>query len=150
MVAVSWILMLFPATPKLGPIYQPITHYVPLEFPLLVIVPAVAMDLTWQRVRAWPWWKAAGAMGAAFLIPFLLVQWPFASFLMTHGRNWFFHTDNFVYWQPPQSVKWHFIWRTPRPGDRPLSVDLVLALVYASVASAIGMAWGGWMSRVRR
>ena len=32
--------MLFPATPKLGPIYQDITHYVPLDFPLLLVVPA--------------------------------------------------------------------------------------------------------------
>ncbi|HEY2065870.1 MAG TPA: hypothetical protein VGG84_07895 [Gemmatimonadaceae bacterium] len=150
MAVTSWILMLFPATPKLGPIYQPITHYVPLEFPLLLIVPAFVMDLTWRRARAWPWWKAAVAMGAAFLVPFALVQWPFASFLMTHGRNWFFHTDNFVYWQPPQYEKWHFIWRTPPAGDPPLAVHLLLALAYASLASAVGMAWGGWMSKVRR
>ena len=37
-----WIFPLFPATPKLGPVYQKITHMVPMEFPLLIIVPALA------------------------------------------------------------------------------------------------------------
>ncbi len=36
----SWALMLFPATPKLGPIYRDITHYVPLDFPVLLLAPA--------------------------------------------------------------------------------------------------------------
>src|SRR5215470_3258576 len=45
----SWILPLFPAEPKLGPVYFPVTHFVPPEFPLLVIVPAIALDLLWQR-----------------------------------------------------------------------------------------------------
>ena len=95
----SWVLMLFPATPKLGPIYQDITHYVPLDFPLLLVVPAFALDLTWRRVRDRPWWIASPALGAAFLVSFLAVQWPFADFLMRFGRNWFFHIDNFVYWR---------------------------------------------------
>jgi hypothetical protein len=146
----SWVLMLFPASPKLGPIYQPITHYVPLEFPLLLIVPALAMDLVWRRVSNWPWWKAALAMGAAFLVPFLVVQWPFASFVMAHGRNWFFHADNFVYWQTPQGAKWWFTFRPPRPGEWPLVLQLVLAAAYASAASAVGIGWGRWMSLVRR
>ena len=40
-----WLFPLFPATPKLGPVYQKITHMVPMEFPLLVIVPALLLDL---------------------------------------------------------------------------------------------------------
>ena len=42
-----WLLPLFPAQPKLGPVYQDITHMVPLPFPLLLIVPAFALDLVW-------------------------------------------------------------------------------------------------------
>src|SRR5690606_25508842 len=39
-----WILPLFPGTPRLGPIYNPVTHFVPLAFPLLLVAPAIAMD----------------------------------------------------------------------------------------------------------
>src|SRR5205814_3521681 len=36
----SWILPLFPAQPKLGPVYHQLTQFTPPEFPLLLIVPA--------------------------------------------------------------------------------------------------------------
>ena len=35
MLVLMWTLQLFPATPKLGPIYQHVTHMVTLSFPLL-------------------------------------------------------------------------------------------------------------------
>ena len=148
--ATSWVLMLFPATPKLGPIYQNVTHYVPLDFPLLLIVPAFAIDLTWRHLRAQPWWLAAIALGTAFLATFLAVQWPFADLLMHYGRNWFFHTDNFVYWRPPSSEHFAFEFRAPRTGDPSLIAGLRLALLSAILASAIGRSWGRWMTRVRR
>ena len=47
-----WLFPFFPATPKLGPVYQHITHMVPMEFPLLVIVPAFLLDLLRPRVAA--------------------------------------------------------------------------------------------------
>src|SRR5439155_1753965 len=54
MLALMWIIPLFPATPKLGPIYQPITHMVAMSFPALLIVPALGVDLVMQRVRVRP------------------------------------------------------------------------------------------------
>src|SRR4051794_18161002 len=33
-----WLLPLFPAQPKLGPVYQQVTHFIPWEFPLLIVV----------------------------------------------------------------------------------------------------------------
>jgi len=146
----SWILMLFPATPKLGPIYQDITHYVPLDFPLLLIVPAFAIDLTWARVKDRPWWIASLALGAAFVVALLVAQWPFADLMMRHGRNWFFHVDNFVYWQPKISEARAFQYFPPRPGDPSLAAGLAQALVYAVIASALGRVWGRWMTRVQR
>ena len=35
----GWFLPLFPAQPKLGPVYQHVTQFTPPEFPLLLIVP---------------------------------------------------------------------------------------------------------------
>ena len=34
------ILPLFPAQPKLGPVYNPVTHMIPAKFPILILVPA--------------------------------------------------------------------------------------------------------------
>ncbi len=40
-----WILPLFPAEPKLGPVYQPVNCFIPPEFPILLLVPALILDL---------------------------------------------------------------------------------------------------------
>jgi hypothetical protein len=145
----SWFLMLFPAVPKLGPIYRDITHYVPLDFPLLLVVPAFAIDLVWRRVREWPSYAAAIAFAMAFVLALLAAQWPFASLLMAHGRNWFFHIDNFVYWMPVTSEPNAFRFRVPR-GAPPIAFSIASALAYAAIASWIGLERGEWMGRVRR
>ena len=101
--AFTWILPLFPAEPKLGPVYQKITHLIPPDFPLLLIVPAIVFDLlrrTGRRVNRW-------AQAAAALVrpgELSAVQWPFADFLMTPAsRNWIFATGNFPYFVRPAS-----------------------------------------------
>jgi hypothetical protein len=46
------VLPLFPAHPKLAPVYHPVDHMVPPAFPLLLIVPAVAIDvISWLLAR---------------------------------------------------------------------------------------------------
>jgi len=146
----SWVLMLFPATPKLGPIYQNITHYVPIDFPLLLIAPAFAVDLVWRRVRDRPAWVASLALGVAFLATLVIVQWLFADFAMSHGRNWFLHADNFPYMRVPAEEPYSFEFRPLEPGEAGLVAQLSLALLYAALASAVGRAWGRWMTRVLR
>src|SRR5207302_8459841 len=49
MLVLMWIIGLFPATPKLGPIFQHVTHMVTLSFPLLIVVPAIFFDVVMQR-----------------------------------------------------------------------------------------------------
>src|SRR5258706_5720925 len=51
--ALIWILPLFAAQPKLGPVYNPVTQFIPPNFPLLLIVPALAIDLLGQRIGEW-------------------------------------------------------------------------------------------------
>ena len=63
-----WILPLFPAEPKLGPVFNPVTHFVPPQFPLLLIVPAFAIDLLrhyFDRRGINPWLQAV-ALGIVF------------------------------------------------------------------------------------
>jgi hypothetical protein len=150
MLLLMWIIQLFPATPKLGPIYQPVTRMVGLAFPVLVVVPALGVDVILQRVRARPILLAA-IISAAFLALFLAVQWPFASFLMTPAaRNAFFNADNFVYWLPPAGVEWSRTFVQDDPGSAPFSIQLLFAFLLGTFSSWLGLWFGTWMTKVRR
>jgi hypothetical protein len=148
--ALMWIVQLFPATPKLGPIYQPITHMVTMAWPLWLIVPAYAIDRIRQRLGdKIPMPLEAVALGVVFSALFLIVQWPWAWFMVrgTWARNWFFNADNFVYWASPSYVEraHNFV-----SGGDSFGRAVLITLVIASVSSLVGLAWGSWMERVRR
>jgi hypothetical protein len=152
MLALMWIIELFPATPKLGPIYQRVGHMITLSWPLWLIVPAAAID--WLRRRLdgrISTVTLAVVLGAAFTIAFLAVQWPFASFLVLSrsARNAFFNADNYVYWASNAYVA-----RTHRFGlalpAATLMLQLGVAGLYAIIASGLGLAWGRRMTRIRR
>ncbi|HJQ21967.1 MAG TPA: hypothetical protein VJ867_16605 [Gemmatimonadaceae bacterium] len=150
MLTLMWIIQLFPATPKLGPIYQPITHMVGMAFPALVVVPAVGVDVLLQRGRARPL-ALAPLISIVFLVLFLAAEWPFASFLMTPAaRNWVFNADNFVFWMSPSGVEWSRHWATPEPGAWPMPAQLAIALVVGTISSYVGLWFGTWLARVRR
>ena len=61
--AMGWILPLFPAEPKLGPVYNNVTQFVPADFPMLIILPALALDIFWQRSRRIEQMAAGGCRG---------------------------------------------------------------------------------------
>jgi len=147
--ALVWILPLFPAQPKLGPVYQPVTHFIPWEFPLLLVAPAFAIDLILQRTgRLRPLLRAPLA-GAAFLAVFVAAQWPFASFLMTeHARNWFFGAHYMDYSTPPRSAYAQFMFAA-RDGS-PLWRGLLIAAIVSTVMMWLGIHAGRAMQRVRR
>jgi hypothetical protein len=147
-----WIFPLFPAEPKLGPVYQHITHMVPLWFPTLLIVPAFALDLLRQRLgERWGSWKSAVAAGSVYLAVFIAVQWPFADFLMSPlARNRIFGTTYFGYSDPANLLynPYHFA-----PMDKTQAAfygGMVVALVTAIIFCSIGMALGNWMRKVQR
>lgn len=144
-----WILPLFPATPMLGPIRQLTTHMVPLDFPLLLIVPAFVIDLLLQRTALRGHWTRAIVLGSAFVLAFALVQWPFASFLMSESsRNAFFSTHTFPYMVSPESSgPRHAFWtETAMETAR----GFVIALVIAVLSARAGHGWGTWLRSVRR
>ena len=144
-----WILPLFAATPKLGPIRMPIDSMVPLSFPLLLIVPAFAIDLLLRRSAHENAWLRAVKAGVAFVVIFTAVQWAFGEFLM-HGpsQNALFRADNFPYAASPE-------WPGPQrrflpDADGGLMRGLMLALVFGVLSARAGLAWGGWLRAVRR
>jgi len=149
--AFTWGLPLFPAEPKLGPVYQKITHLIPPDFPLLLIVPAIVFDLVRRRLGGWNRWAQAAVLGAAYLASFFAVQWPFANFLMSPAsRNWFFGTNNLPYFIPPRSPIARNIFVTTEPTAASFWMYMALALAAAVIMTQIGFGWGKWMRQIRR
>jgi hypothetical protein len=152
MLGLMWIIGLFPATPKLGPIYQHITHMVTLSFPMLIIVPAVGFDLVMQRLDG----RVRDALLApilsvTFLVAFTAVQWPFASFLMTPAaRGRLFNPENYVYWMGPAYAALQNRFDPPAPGSWSFGTHLLIAFALGIVTSYLGLSRGSWMRRVRR
>ena len=78
-----WLLPLFHGRPLLGPIYVPLDRFLPPDPPLLLVVPAIAIDFLLQRFGRLSNLRLAALMAPAFVATFVAVQWPFADFLMT-------------------------------------------------------------------
>ncbi|HKS97069.1 MAG TPA: hypothetical protein VJV74_13175, partial [Terriglobia bacterium] len=145
-----WILPLFPATPKLGPVYHNVTHFIPMPFPLLLIVPAVALDLVRPRIVSWAKWLKGVAGGLVFLVSFIAAQWPFADFLMTPAaRNRVFGTHYFPYADPAGILYDPFRFHSHETRAQ-FWIGMAVALAISMVATRIGLAWGDWMQRIRR
>jgi len=147
----EWLLPLFPAQPKLGPVYHNVTHLIPVGFPLLLIVPAFVADLVLQRLQQRSFWFKAICVGPAFLLSFIAVQWPFANFLVSPAsRNWVFGTAYFAYGDPAGFLydPYKFAVAEKTPGAFLLTITI--AFVASIVTTRFGLAWGDWMRRVRR
>lgn len=148
-----WILPLFEAQPLLGPIYNPVDYFVPLPFPLLLVVPGLALDL----VR-WPfenksglWWgMALGVAGAiTFTLTFYWTQYHFGTFLLSEkAHNWFFAADR--HWGYQERVfgsDWQMqFWGKP--------VENIFAqptiFLYALGACWFSLLAGNWLGKIRR
>ena len=149
--AFLWILPLVPAEPKLGPVYQQVTHMIPWEFPLLVIVPALLVDLLRERWRGWRPIVAGVAAGFVFLITFVAVQWPFANFLMTvNARNRFFGTAYMDFSTPPQSNYARFVFYPDHSTPAQFVRGMLVALLISCLTMWVGLLAGRAMQKVRR
>jgi hypothetical protein len=146
----EWLLPLIPAQPKLGPVYQKVTHLIPLQFPLLLIVPAFIADLLLQRLEQRSAWIKAVCVGPAFVLSFFAIQWPFANFLVSPAsRNWIFGTAYFPYFDTAFILYDPYKFRAP---EKPavFMLTMAAALAVSIVTTRLGVAWGDWMRRVRR
>lgn len=145
-----WILPLFPAQPKLGPVMSPVTHFIPNEFPLLVIAPAFVLDLLWPRMSRWNTWSRALLSGFVFLAVLIAAEWPFADFLQSPwARNAIFGSAYRSYFQSPQSfgALYKFL---PAPSASQFRLGMEIALGESIVSMWLGMSMGDWLKRVRR
>ena len=152
--AMSWTLQLFPAQAKLAPIFNPVTHMVPPPFPLLVIVPALVIDLLMRRVRGHDWLLSL-VTGVVFVAVMLAVHWFFAEFLLSpYARNFVFGADQWDYTERLGPWRYQY-WNIDRDAVGNPSIagfvrGLGIAAATAIVSVRVGLWWGSGMSRVQR
>lgn len=147
-----WVLPLFPAEPKLGPVYQHITHMVSLHFPILIVIPAFALDLIVPRIQDRGKWTQAAIEGVVFVAILLAVYWPLGTFLVESplARNWFFGTQQFAYFLDPTLPGPRNVFYFNEATRAAFLIKLGLAVVAGIISTRVGIAWGGWLSRVKR
>jgi hypothetical protein len=151
MLAGLWIFPIFPASPRLGPVFTNVTHMVPLAFPVLLIFPAMALDIVLNNTASRPRWLQAVLAGTAFLAVLILVHWPWAAFMISPAaRNAFFGQNYFPYAFPPSM--YHLAWEF-RHSDATRSAlffGIGLAWIFAVVSSRIGVAFGDRLALLQR
>jgi hypothetical protein len=149
--AFLWILPLFPAEPKLGPVYHQVTHFIPWEFPLLLVVPALAVDFLRRHTEGWRPILRAPVAGLIFLLTFVAIQWPFARFLMTpYARNWFFGTAYMDFSTPPTSLYARNMFRAAESTPAQFWRGMIVAALVSSLMMWLGLHAGRAMQRVKR
>ncbi len=151
LLGMEWILPLFPAQPKLGPVLHEVTQFIPNGFPLLLLLPALLMDWLRPRIAHLANWRQALVMGSLFLVALLAVEWPFGTFLQTEGaRNWIFGSHYREYFSGPKSYAATYRFVRYEATTPEFITGWAGAFLAAFIASWLGMVRGTWMSRVLR
>ena len=147
--AIMWTLQLFPATPRLAPIYNAVTHMVPPPFPLLLVVPAVVIDLLMRRFKETNDWLVAPVLGLTFVAVMLVAHWWWAEFLLSpSARNFVFGADQWDYFS--RLGDWRYQYWTTERDARDLGRGLAIAAITAIVSARAGLWIGRGMARVQR
>jgi hypothetical protein len=153
--ALVWILPLVAGAPEVGPIYNPRDHLLPPPFPLLLVLPALAMDVLLHVLPGRGGRAASGSQaleaGLAFSAIFVLAQWLFAGFLLTPSADgWLFagggrHWPFFLRIDPSaRAAFWH-------TADDELSLArAALVALLAVLSTGAGLWLGARLKRVRR
>ncbi len=143
-----WILQLFPGTPKLAPIYNPVTHMVPPPFPILLVFPAFAIDLVLRAMKNQSDWITTPVALLSFVVVLFVVQWPFSTFLISPA------SETFVF----GAQRWNYdsrvgAWANEFWDPEHSGLTLFGALIgggFGLFFARVGFWAGNWMARVQR
>ena len=152
MAAQVWILPLIPGSPLLGPIGHDVTRMVPLPFPVMLIAPALAIDIVLRRMAGRHVWLTSLVLGVCFVSALLVVQWPFGSLQATEvGRNAFFGGSHGDYGEPAEFlVGPRQMWTDGKSVAATLVSILIWAVLAATLSARLGLARGAFLRRVVR
>src|SRR5690606_18251764 len=149
-----WVLQLVPAQPRLAPIFNPVTRMVPPPFPLLLVVPAVAVDLWTRRTRLGDW-ALATAIGVTWVALMAAAHWFWSEFLLSPAaRGMLFGADRWDYNIAPGPWQYEY-WTLERDAAgrwdaAAFARGLALAALAAAASARFGLWVGRGMTRVRR
>ena len=147
----NWILQLFPSEPKLGPILTHLTHFQPAQFPALVFIPGLAMDLVLQREKMNDWNKAL-LLSLVFVVLLVAIQYPFSGFLLESpgARNWFFCAETWYFGNSPD-VPFRYKFRPEDVASLPAMLEgLLVAIGIGFLCARLSLRWGKWMQTIQR
>ena len=152
MCAAVWILPLFPAQPKLAPIYNPVKHMVPRCSRCCWSFRRSRIDLLARWVGRGRGWKRdllSRVPGHGVHRAVHADAVAFSKHLISpEAENWFFDGSEFFTFAEDASEWWHKFWRLDF--DPLTAKALLVAWALAVAASAAGLAVGNWMSKVKR
>lgn len=148
----NWVLQLFHAEPLLGPIQNHVTHYQPLQFPILLFIPALTMDTIMYKVKSNDWIRSF-LLALVFVVMLALVQYPFSGFLLESpaARNWFFGSHSWYYGANPNwEFRYKFApWELQSWGSLLSQMGIAVA-IGGLITARLGLRWGKWLGMVKR
>jgi hypothetical protein len=153
MLGLVWILPLWHAQPKLGPIYNPLDHLVPPPFPFLLIVPAIGIDLVMRFIgQRRGFWRDTGlalVLGLVFFALLIAAQWPFSKFLLSPASRNAFFAGNAMWGYGEGLGDWCTrFWNLEQD---PFTIKAaILAILFGGAQSRIALWFGNWLSAVKR
>jgi hypothetical protein len=152
--AMVWILPLFPASPRLAPVYNQIYIMMPPDFPFLLFIPALILESLSSLLPFFK--KHFVSLFAILFIPLLLtVQWNFSEFLLTEeSRNWFFGRGHWPY----SSLLGHWNYQflsldTDTQGVFSpwlLTKGIIIAIFISLITASIGRTLGRTINNLKR
>jgi hypothetical protein len=81
----------------------------------------------------------------------MAVQWPFATFLVSPASaNWIFGTKYFAYFASPNGFDVRHMFFPLETSAAQFWLVIAEALALAILSSRLGLAWGGWVRKIRR
>ncbi len=151
---IQWLIQPIEAQPLLGPVYNPITHMLPLTLQTFIIPSAFAIDLVKNYLKdSNVLLKLFSTFTVGFVI-FIIVQWFYGSFLLSeYSHNWFFGGGQYNFYTNPTHAYVSEFWYAT--GDSPPTIAYYLtewAKYYALglFSTLLYYKAGSWMSQLKR
>jgi len=171
-----WVLQLFAAKPLTAPVYNSVDHMMPPPFPLLLVIPALVLDLVLKRgaggrrstgagvsLRSGfrresvplPGWMYSsliiGISAIGFLAAMVAIHWFFSEFLLSKAAdNWFFAGGgrHWPFFLKISDRARQAFWSGA--GDEVNESTVLAALALTAVSLRLGMWVGKWLEGLRR
>ena len=155
---VVWILPLFKAEPMLAPIYRDVDYFVAPYFPVLLIVPALIVDVLYGKIYMLNKFYQSIIMSVCICTAIFIVQWYFSIFLLSdYASNWFFGSGkNIPYFIPigPWEGKFFEFDFTPYGKKIPLGsmtpLNFLYICLYTSVSIYLAYGFSNWLKEIKR